>query len=58
MKKYVALFPLIIMSMQNFAQLNADVLDKYWYYRHRLVNDYLIIGGERGHSIPAEIRGQ
>lgn len=31
-------------------------LEKYWYYRYRLVNDFLKVGGECGESIPAQLR--
>lgn len=35
----------------------ADVnLQKYWYYRMRLTNDFLKVGSGRGHSIPLQSR--
>lgn len=40
--------PTISASYQN--------LEKYWYYRYRLVNDFMKIGTEPGNSIPARNR--
>ncbi|MEO6833261.1 MAG: hypothetical protein ABI378_12050 [Chitinophagaceae bacterium] len=31
-------------------------LEKYWFYRYRLINDFLKIGGSCGESIPASKR--
>lgn len=31
-------------------------MEKYWYYRYRLVNDFLIVGTDCGNSIPASDR--
>lgn len=30
---------------------------KYWYYRARLVNDFVKVGDGQGHSLPASLRG-
>jgi len=31
-------------------------LEKYWYYRYRLINDFMLIGVGAGKSIPAQKR--
>ena len=31
-------------------------LQKYWFYRYRLVNDYMVIGTGAGESIPCQSR--
>jgi len=31
-------------------------LEKYWFYRYRLVNDFMLIGDGPGMSIPAQAR--
>jgi len=52
----------LVISTQFFpsaanAQSDADVnLQKYWYYRWRLTNDFIKVGEGRGHSIPIQSR--
>lgn len=49
----------MVVSKSLYAQTSlteAQNLQKYWYYRERLVNDYLIIGDFHGGSIPAARR--
>lgn len=44
-------------QLQGFAQSDADVnLQKYWYYRWRLTNDFIKVGEGKGHSIPIQSR--
>ncbi len=31
-------------------------LEKYWWYRYRLVNDFMKVGAECGESIPAQLK--
>jgi len=49
---------LIVFQCSNvFSQTQEDVnLQKYWYYRWRLVNDFVKVGDGVGHSIPIQSR--
>jgi hypothetical protein len=38
------------------AQDDLANLQKYWHYRHRLVNYFMIVGEGPGMSLPADIR--
>jgi len=38
------------------AQSPNENLKKYWFYRYRLINDFMKIGANRGESIPAGLR--
>src|SRR6266404_5797765 len=38
------------------AQTNQSNLRKYWHYRYRLVNDFMVVGGNQGESLPAFAR--
>jgi hypothetical protein len=31
-------------------------LEKYWFYRYRLINDFMVVGDGAGKSIPAQAR--
>jgi hypothetical protein len=61
MKKYFLLLmsfvllnsPSIAQGVPNSAYIN---LEKYWFYRYRLVNDFMKIGENCGESIPAQDR--
>lgn len=61
MKSLTILFLVLIVSASNFfpalGQSQDDVnLQKYWYYRWRLVNDFVKVGEGVGHSIPIQSR--
>jgi hypothetical protein len=56
MKKYLFLLLLLVKSVCLLAQTPQDDLKKYWYYRERLVHDFLKPGIGQGHSIPAGVR--
>lgn len=43
--------------LQASAQTPAQNHDKYWYYRYRLINNFLLVGDCQGCSIPAYRRG-
>lgn len=53
---------LLIVLASSFVKVKAQVpsyynnLEKYWYYRYRLVNDFMKIGDNAGESIPAIAR--
>lgn len=38
------------------AQSNQTNLDKYWHYRYRLVNYFMVVGDGQGESLPADVR--
>src|SRR4051794_24641874 len=58
MKKYIFLIILIFISAGTYAQVSDPYgnLEKYWYYRYRLVNDFTKIGNNVGESMPAQQR--
>ncbi len=50
---------LLACSLQSFGQTSLDAhraLEKYWYYRYRLVNDFMNLGTGPGETIPAQKR--
>ena len=61
MKKSIILFctlllffiPVAAQTAYHNAYLN---MEKYWWYRYRLVNDFMKIGPNCGESIPAVAR--
>ncbi|HRO42991.1 MAG TPA: hypothetical protein PL009_09160 [Flavipsychrobacter sp.] len=55
MKKALLLTLSVILSVPSFSQLSGwyQNLEKYWWYRYRLVNDFMKIGSNPGESIPA-----
>jgi hypothetical protein len=61
MKAFFAILSLILFCLLGsnlvYGQSQDDVnLQKYWYYRWRLVNDFLKVGEGVGHSIPIQSR--
>lgn len=57
MKKIVIiLFCFNILSMAAGAQNYYENLQKYWWYRYTLVNEFMKVGGACGESIPAELK--
>lgn len=57
MKSFIAiLISALLLSGNGFAQNKWTNLQKYWWYRYQLVNDYLKIGDKCGESIPASLR--
>jgi len=52
MKIYIACL-LLLISQPIFGQNEAGNLSKYWQYRTRLVNDFMVVGEGQGRSIPA-----
>lgn len=62
MKKIIYIAILIFSITDNYAQQNVvqeyENLQKYWYYRFRLKNDFMLMGTERGMSIPATTRSR
>ncbi|MFH1321030.1 MAG: hypothetical protein ABII90_10305 [Bacteroidota bacterium] len=55
MKKIILVF-ILINPLISEAQTTYKNLEKYWYYRLRLQNDFLKVGPNQGESIPAEVR--
>ena len=41
----------------SFAQSMQENLKRYWYYRQRFLNDYILVGDCDGCSVPANVRG-
>lgn len=56
MKKVIALFMFLAASLCLSAQDEITNLQKYWHYRFRLVNHYMVVGENAGMSLPADIR--
>lgn len=56
MKKLILNILSILHFFILFSQTPNDNLKKYWYYRERLVNDFLKPGTLQGHSLPAGSR--
>ena len=57
MKKTIVLFcHLLFFCIPVFAQTPYRNMEKYWWYRYRLVNDFMKIGPNCGESIPAVAR--
>ncbi len=52
MKKYI-IFIFTLLSTSLLAQNEAMNLSKYWQYRARLVDDFMVVGEGQGKSIPA-----
>lgn len=46
------LFPAVILQGQN----NQINLEKYWHYRYRLVNYFMVVGEGNGKSLPTAVR--
>lgn len=55
MRSILSIF-LILFSVSSFAQTAHQNLQKYWWYRYQLVNDYMKIGLNCGESIPGNNR--
>ncbi|MFH1319945.1 MAG: hypothetical protein ABII90_04740, partial [Bacteroidota bacterium] len=55
MKKLIFILFLVVPFI-GIAQTSSENLKKYWYYRIRLINDFMKVGPDQGESIPAEVR--
>jgi hypothetical protein len=58
MKNIKILIILLFLNLIGFAQNAEQNLKKYWYYRERLVKNFMRVGNCQGCSMPASIRGQ
>ena len=58
MKKNLKIVLIILLGMvgQETMAQDAELREKYWNYRHRLRTEFMKIGPDDGHSIPAENR--
>lgn len=54
--KYYLLTLFILLEYSAYSQSWYRNLEKYWWYRYRLVNDFMKVGPSCGESIPAEHR--
>lgn len=52
------LFAFIPLYSQKNKLQQEQNLDKYWFYRAKLKNDFLVIGADQGNSIPISIRNR
>lgn len=48
----------IFLSILSNAQSDAENLTKYWHYRYRLDNYFMVVGEKSGMSMPADIRNR
>tara|TARA_B110000967_G_scaffold188883_1_gene212104 strand:+ start:977 stop:1213 length:237 start_codon:yes stop_codon:yes gene_type:complete len=53
--KIVLLLLLSFVGVESQAQ-DAELQEKYWNYRHRLRTEFMKVGKDDGHSLPAENR--
>jgi len=61
MKKILHALLFVFKTLNCFCQFTSPSqsyqnLEKYWFYRYRLVNDFMLIGDGPGMSIPAQSR--
>lgn len=56
MKKTAFIFLFLACSVRCFCQDHALNHEKYWYYRYRLINDFVKIGASQGCSMPMNQR--
>lgn len=56
MKKTISIFLFIFLNIFTNAQDEQTNLQKYWHYRYRLVNYFMVVGDGPGMSLPADIR--
>ncbi len=56
MKKWLLLYLFVGFGYQVKCQSSAENLQKYWWYRYKLVNDFMKIGDECGESLIARKR--
>ena len=52
--KYTVALLVCLMTLKASAQGWYRNLEKYWWYRYRLVNDFMKVGPECGESTPAD----
>lgn len=56
-KKIIIIVVLVLGFGSTYAQTQNDAnYNKYWYYRYRLIKDFMIVGLDQGMSIPASAR--
>ncbi len=58
MKKYITLIIVLLQTtfVASAQQTPYQTTQKYWWYRYRLVNDFMKVGDNCGESIPASER--
>jgi hypothetical protein len=57
MKKAIIIVIVFLAGSSSLLAQNEETnLQKYWHYRHRLVNYYMVVGQGNGKSLPADIR--
>ena len=60
MKKYILLIFGLVMCFAKpiYAQVDQrdQWMNKYWFYRWRLINDFMVVGEGQGKSLPAVSR--
>jgi hypothetical protein len=58
MRKYFLLVYIVLTGTVVSGQVSSSYrnLEKYWWYRYRLVNDFMVVGEGCGESIPARKR--
>ncbi|HRO42993.1 MAG TPA: hypothetical protein PL009_09170 [Flavipsychrobacter sp.] len=54
MKSVVSILLLLFSNYCSFGQSYSQNLQKYWWYRYRLVNDFMKVGTNHGESEPGE----
>ena len=60
-KRFLGIGLIVLFSLESFSQtinMANDINTKYWYYRYKLQNDFMVIGEGSGMSIPASIRNK
>lgn len=54
MKKLISLIGLVLICQCALAQSFSQNLQKYWWYRYRLVNDFMKVGLGFGKAFPLQ----
>ena len=55
-KKIIFTISFLQILSYGFSQTPEQNQAKYWYYRYRLINDFMLIGKDRGCSLTADLQ--
>jgi len=56
-KKIILIILFCVIQLVGYAQNIEQNQTKYWYYRNRLINNFLKVGADQGCSLPSDARG-
>jgi len=52
--KFITTLLFFCFAIKVFSQDAQENMNKYWYYRFRLLNDFMLVGDCQGCSLPAK----